>query len=72
MMAKDAKISTDDSLEIYKTTMQVFTQDGTMPVDAQQRIIGFQKSQLKIEKELPPEQIYDFRIIQSLLHEVKK
>ena len=43
MMAKEAKISADDSLEIYRATMQVFTQDGTMPIDAQQRIIGFQK-----------------------------
>jgi NitT/TauT family transport system substrate-binding protein len=72
MMAKEAKISQDDSLEIYKATMQVFTQDGTMPLDAQKRIIGFQKSQLKIETEIPPEKVYDFRILQSLLREVKK
>lgn len=72
MMAKEAKISMDDSLEIYKATMQVFTKDGTMPVDAQQRIIGFQKNQLKIDKEIPPEQVYDFRIIQSLFREITK
>ena len=72
MMAKEAKISADDSLEIYRATMQVFTQDGTMSIDAQQRIIGFQKSQLKIEKAIPPEQVYDFSILQSVLHEVKK
>jgi ABC-type nitrate/sulfonate/bicarbonate transport system substrate-binding protein len=72
MMAKEAKISQEDSLEIYKATMQVFTQDGTMPIDAQSRIIGFQKSQLKIGTEIPPEKVYDFRILQSLLREVKK
>jgi ABC-type nitrate/sulfonate/bicarbonate transport system substrate-binding protein len=72
MMAKEAKISTDDSLDIYKATMQVFTQDGTMPIDAQQRIIGFQKNQLKIDKEIPPEQVYDFRMLQSLLREMRK
>ena len=72
MMAKEAKISPADSLEIYKATMQVFTQDGTMPKDTQQRIIGFQKNQLKIEKEIPLEHVYDFRILQSLLQEVKK
>lgn len=72
MMAKEAKISTDDSLEIYKATMQVFTQYGTMPADVQQRIIGFQKKQLKIDKEIPPEQVYDFRILHSLLREMKK
>lgn len=72
MMSKEAKISADDSLEIYKATMQVFTQDGTMPVDAQQRIIAFQKSQLKVGKEIPPEQVYDFRIVKSLLHDLNK
>ena len=72
MMAKDAKISTDDALEIYKATVQVFTADGTMPVDVQQRIIGFQKKQLKIDKEVAPEQVYDFRILRSLMSEMKK
>jgi ABC-type nitrate/sulfonate/bicarbonate transport system substrate-binding protein len=72
MMAKEAKIAEADSLEIYKATMQVFTQDGTMPEDMQKRIIGFQKTQLKIDKEIPPERVYDFRILQSLLREMKK
>jgi ABC-type nitrate/sulfonate/bicarbonate transport system substrate-binding protein len=72
LMAKDAKISTDDALEIYKATLLVFTPDGTMPVDMQQRIIGFQKKQLKIDKEVPPEQVYDFRILRSLISEIKK
>jgi ABC-type nitrate/sulfonate/bicarbonate transport system substrate-binding protein len=72
MMAKEAKIAKDDSLEIYQATMEVFTKDGTMPVDTQQRIIRFQKNQLKVDKEIPPEQVYDFRIIQSLLREMKK
>jgi hypothetical protein len=52
--------------------MQVFTQDGTMPEDMQKRIIGFQKNQLKIDKDIPPERVYDFRILQSLLREMKK
>jgi hypothetical protein len=43
-----------------------------MPVDMQQRIIGFQKKQLKIDKEVPPEQVYDFRILRSLISEIKK
>lgn len=72
VMAKDFKIPTDDALEIYKATLQVFTQDGTMPVDLQERIIAFQKKQLKIEKEVPPEQVYDFRILRSLMSEMKK
>lgn len=72
LMAKDAKIATDDALEIYKATMQVFTPDGTMPADMQQRIIGFQKKQLKLDKEVPPEQVYDFRILRSLMSETKK
>lgn len=72
MMAKDAKISMEDSLEIYKATLQVFTPDGTMPVDVQRRIIAFQKKQLNIDKEIAPEQVYDFRILRSLMGEMKK
>lgn len=72
MMAKQGKISMDDALEIYKATLPVFTQDGTMPVDTQQRIIFFQKKQLKIDKEISPEQVYDFRILHSLIRETKK
>jgi ABC-type nitrate/sulfonate/bicarbonate transport system substrate-binding protein len=71
MMAKEAKISTEDALEIYKATMQVFTENGTMPVDLQQRIIDFQRNQLKIDKEIAPEQVYDFRILRALLRETK-
>lgn len=72
IMAKDAKISTDDALEIYKATMAVFTPDGTISADVQRRIMEFQKGQLKIDKEVPPEQVYDFRILRSLIREVKK
>jgi ABC-type nitrate/sulfonate/bicarbonate transport system substrate-binding protein len=72
MTAKDAKISKEDALEIYRATMQVFTTDGTMPLDLQRRIINFQKKQLAIDKEIPPEQVYDFRILRSVIAEIKK
>jgi ABC-type nitrate/sulfonate/bicarbonate transport system substrate-binding protein len=71
MMAKEAKISNEDSFEIYQATMKVFTKDGTMPVDMQQRIIAFQTNQLKIGKDIPPEQVYNFRPLQSLISEKK-
>ncbi len=72
MMAKQGRISMDDALEIYKATLPVFTYDGTMPGDMQQRIISFQKKQLKIDKDISPEQVYDFRILQSLMREMNK
>ena len=72
LMAKDFKIPGDEVLEIYKATLQVFTRDGTMPVDSQERIIAFQKKQLKVEKDVSPEQVYDFRILRSLMGEMKK
>lgn len=69
MVAKDSKIPREEALEIYKATLQVFTRDGTMPTDLQERIVAFQKKQLKVEKEIPPEQVYDFRILRSLMAE---
>ena len=72
LMAKDFKVPGDEALEIYKATLQVFTRDGTMPVDSQERIIAFQKKQLKVEKDVSPEQVYDFRILRSLMGEMKK
>lgn len=72
LMAKDFKIPGEEALEIYRATLQVFTRDGTMPVDSQERIMAFQKKQLKVEKDVSPERVYDFRILRSLMGEMKK
>ena len=61
-----SKVSEAEAGEIYKSTVQVLSRDGTIPREVQERMISFQRKALKIEKEVPAEQVYDFGIIRSL------
>jgi hypothetical protein len=71
-MAEGFKISREDALGIYKATLKSYTLDGTIPRALQERIISFQKKQLKVEKEIPPESVYDFTLLRALNDELKK
>ena len=71
-MAEGFKISRDDALEIYKATLKSYTLDGTISREHQEKIIGFQRKQLKVEKEIAPENVYDFTILRALNEEFKK
>ena len=55
-MAEGFKISRDDALGIYKATLKSYTLDGTISRELQEKIINFQRKQLKVEKEIAPEQ----------------
>ena len=71
-MAEGFKISRDDALGIYKATLKSYTLDGTISRDLQEKIISFQRKQLKVEKEIAPEQVYDFTMLRALNDELKK
>jgi len=71
-MAEGFKISRDDALEIYKATLKSYTLDGTISRELQEKIIGFQRKQLKVEKEIAPQSVYDFTILRTLNEELKK
>jgi ABC-type nitrate/sulfonate/bicarbonate transport system substrate-binding protein len=71
-MAEGFKISRDDALGIYKATLKSYTLDGTIARDLQEKIISFQRKQLKVEKDIAPEQVYDFTILRALNEELKK
>jgi ABC-type nitrate/sulfonate/bicarbonate transport system substrate-binding protein len=71
-MAEGFKISRDDALGIYKATLKSYTLDGTISRDQQEKIISFQRKQLKVEKEIAPEQVYDFTMVRALNDELKK
>jgi ABC-type nitrate/sulfonate/bicarbonate transport system substrate-binding protein len=71
-MAEGFKISGEDALGIYRATLKSYTQDGTIPRELQERIINFQRKQLKVDKEVPPETVYDFTILRALNEELKK
>ena len=57
---------------IYKATLKSYTLDGTISRELQERIVNFQRKQLKVEKEISPESVYDFTILRALNEERKK
>lgn len=65
-MMRGLKISESEADDIYKSTVQVLSLDGTIPREVQEQMISFQRKALKIEKEIPADQVYDFRIVRSL------
>jgi NitT/TauT family transport system substrate-binding protein len=71
-MAEGFKISRDDALGIYKATLKSYTTDGTISRELQDKIVGFQKKQLKVEKDIGPEQVYDFTMLRTAIADVKK
>ena len=71
-MAEGFKISPDDALGIYKATLKSYTLDGTISRELQEKIVTFQRKQLKVEKDIPPESVYDFTILRALNDERKK
>jgi hypothetical protein len=71
-MAEGFKISRDDALGIYKATLKSYTTDGTISRELQDKIVTFQKKQLKIEKDIGPEQVYDFTVLRAAIADVKK
>jgi hypothetical protein len=46
--------------------------DGTIPRSLQERMITFQRRSLKIERQVLPEQVYEFAIIRALNEEMRK
>jgi len=71
-MAEGFRISRDDALGIYKATLKSYSLDGTISRELQDKIVNFQRKQLKVEKEISPEQVYDFTILRALNEELKK
>ena len=71
-MAEGFKISRDDALGIYKATLKSYTPDGTMSRETQEKIINFQRKQLKVEAEVAPESVYDFTMLRAINDEIKK
>lgn len=66
------KISEAEGLDIYKATLRILTPDGTMPRDLQERVIEFQRTQLKAEKIVSPENVYDFSMLRTLHKEAPR
>jgi NitT/TauT family transport system substrate-binding protein len=64
-LAKATNSSEADGLELYRTGLKLFSQDGTIPRTLQERMISLQRKVLQVEKEIPPESIYDFSFVRT-------
>ena len=71
-MAEGFKISRDDALGIYRATLKSYSIDGTISRELQEKIISFQRKQLKVEKDIAPEIVYDFTMLRAINDELKK
>jgi ABC-type nitrate/sulfonate/bicarbonate transport system substrate-binding protein len=72
MFARFSKLPEDDALSIYRASLKAYTEDGTLPEGSQKRIINFHKNEVKIEKEVAPQRIFDFSMLRSILEEKGK
>jgi ABC-type nitrate/sulfonate/bicarbonate transport system substrate-binding protein len=66
------KISESEAGEVYKAALNIMSADGTIPRNLQEKMIAFQRRSLKIEREVVPEQVYDFGMIRALNDEMRK
>jgi NitT/TauT family transport system substrate-binding protein len=71
-MAKAMKVTESEAAEVYKGARQVWSADGTIPRSLQEKMIAFQKKALKIEREMGPENVYDFSILRSIKGELTR
>ena len=71
-LAKATKSPEADGLELYRTGIKLFSRDGTIPRDLQERMISLQRKVLQVEKEVPPESVYDFSFVRTANKELGK
>ena len=72
MFARFSKVPEDDALSVYRASLKAFTEDGTLSLAAQERIVSFHKNEVKIDKDVPVQRIFNFSLLQSLLSERSK
>jgi ABC-type nitrate/sulfonate/bicarbonate transport system substrate-binding protein len=71
MFARFSKVPEEDALSIYRASVKAYTEDGTLTPAAQERILDFHKNEVKIEKDIPAQRVFDFSLLQSILSDRK-
>jgi ABC-type nitrate/sulfonate/bicarbonate transport system substrate-binding protein len=71
-MASVMKVNESEAAEVYKAYLRVVSTDGTIPRRLQEKMIAFQRKALKVDREVVPEDVYDFAPIRSLNEELRK
>jgi ABC-type nitrate/sulfonate/bicarbonate transport system substrate-binding protein len=72
LMRQYGKLSAADAETVHKMVVPLYSRDGTVPRDFQERMITLQKANLKVERKITPEMVYDFSIIDALTRELQK
>jgi len=71
-LAKATKSSEADGVELYSTGVKPFSQHGAIPRPLQERMISLQRKVLNVEKDVPPENVYDFSFVRAGNNELGK
>jgi hypothetical protein len=75
-LQKDArafsKVPEDDALGVYRGSLKADMDDGSLSPAAQEPIISFQKSEVKIEKDVFAQRIFNFSMLLSILGDKAK
>ncbi|HEX9444808.1 MAG TPA: ABC transporter substrate-binding protein [Candidatus Binatia bacterium] len=69
-LARSMKISAREAAEVYQATRRTMSADGTIPRALQEKMIAQQRKTLKIEREVAPEQVYDFTPLRAAIKEL--
>jgi NitT/TauT family transport system substrate-binding protein len=71
-LAKATKSSESDGLELYRTGVKLFSENGTIPRSLQERMVSLQRKVLNVEKDVPAESVYDFSFVRAANKELGK
>ena len=69
MFARFSKVPEEDALAVYRASVKAYTEDGTLSPAVQERIINFHKNEVKIDKDVPAQRVFNFNLLQSILSE---
>lgn len=64
------KLTEGEAAEIYRDAQRGMSADGTIPRGLQERMIAFQKKALKVERDVIPENVYDFSMLRAINEEI--
>jgi len=63
------KLTECEAAEVYRDAQRGMSADGTIPRSLQEKMIAFQKKALKVERDVVPENVYDFSMLRSINEE---
>ena len=66
------KVSESEATDVYRAWPGVMSVDGTIPRSLQEKMIAFQRKSLKVDREVLPENVYDFTMVRTLNEELRK